>query len=156
MKRIYAFEERCLGCKLCEVYCKTAHSKSRNIIKANKYENIESAIFIEEVIEKKSIVYFALQCRHCKNPKCVKACISGAMYKGEDGIVRNNSEKCVSCLSCVLVCPFGAIKVGKDGQTISKCDLCVNYGTSLCVDHCPNDAIKLIEENDDCFTKGRL
>ena len=38
MKRVYAKEELCLNCRLCEVYCKTAHSQSKDIIKANKYE----------------------------------------------------------------------------------------------------------------------
>jgi carbon-monoxide dehydrogenase iron sulfur subunit len=153
MKKIYAFEEKCLGCKLCEVYCKTTHSKSKNIIKAHKQEKVESAIFIEEIIDRKSIFYFALQCRHCTDPKCVKACISGAMYKDNDGIVKNNKNKCVNCLSCILVCPFGAIKLGKDGKTISKCDLCIDYGKSLCVENCPNNALELIEEH--CYNKGR-
>ena len=38
MKRVYAKEELCLNCRLCEVYCKTAHSKSKDVLKANKYE----------------------------------------------------------------------------------------------------------------------
>jgi len=148
MRKIYAFESKCLGCGLCEVYCKTAHSKSKNIIKANKQENITSAIIIEEVLQPKAISYFALQCRHCENPKCVKACIAGAMYKDEEGIVRNDKNKCVGCLSCILVCPFGAIKKDSDEKTISKCDLCVDYGKSLCVENCPNDAIKFLDENE--------
>ncbi|MDR3274658.1 MAG: 4Fe-4S dicluster domain-containing protein [Endomicrobium sp.] len=148
MKKIYAFESKCLGCGLCEVYCKTAHSKSKDIIKAHKQENITSAIVIEEILQPKAVSYFALQCRHCSSPKCVKACISGAMYKDEKGIVRNDKEKCVSCLSCVLVCPFGAIKKSINGKTVSKCDLCIDYGKSLCIEYCPNEAIKLLNENE--------
>ncbi|GHT49906.1 4Fe-4S ferredoxin [Endomicrobiia bacterium] len=148
MKKIYAFESKCLGCGLCEVYCRTSHSKSKDVIKAHKQEDITSAIVIEEILQSGTVSYFALQCRHCKSPKCVKACISGAMYKDEKGLVRNDKEKCVSCLSCVLVCSFGAIKKSNDGKAISKCDLCIDYGASLCVENCPNDAIKLLDEGD--------
>jgi carbon-monoxide dehydrogenase iron sulfur subunit len=146
MKKIYAFESKCLGCGLCEVHCKTAHSKSKDIIKANKKENITSAIVIEEILQPKAVSYFALQCRHCQKPKCVKACISGAMYKTEDGIVKNNKDKCVACLSCVLICPYGAVRKSKEGKSVSKCDLCIEVGTPQCVLHCPNDAIKLLDE----------
>lgn len=35
MKRVYAREEVCVGCKLCEVYCATAHSEyPLDIVKA--------------------------------------------------------------------------------------------------------------------------
>ncbi|MDR0820822.1 MAG: 4Fe-4S dicluster domain-containing protein [Endomicrobium sp.] len=148
MKKIYAFESECLGCRLCEVYCKTAHSKSKDIIKAHKQENITSAIIIEEILQPKAVSYFALQCRHCASPKCVKACISGAMHKDEKGIVHNDKKRCVSCMSCVLVCPFGAVKKSSDGKAVSKCDLCMDYGKSLCVENCPNNAIKLLNEDE--------
>ncbi|MDR3048807.1 MAG: 4Fe-4S dicluster domain-containing protein [Elusimicrobiota bacterium] len=148
MKKIYAFESKCLGCGLCEVYCRAAHSKSKDIIKAHKRENITSAIVIEEILQPKAVSYFALQCRHCSDPKCIKACISGAMYKDEDGIVRNKKEKCVGCLSCVLVCPFGAVRKSADGKTVAKCDLCIDYGLPACVDNCPNEAIKLLDDKE--------
>jgi carbon-monoxide dehydrogenase iron sulfur subunit len=99
-----------------------SHSKSKDIIKTNRKE-IYIAIVIEEILSPKAKTYFALQCRHCADPKCVKACISGAMYKDQNGIVKNIKEKCVGCLSCVLVCPFGAVKRNKDKERkiISKC-----------------------------------
>ncbi|MDR1195662.1 MAG: 4Fe-4S dicluster domain-containing protein [Endomicrobium sp.] len=148
MKKVYAFESRCLGCGLCEVYCRTAHSKSKDIVKAHKKENITSSIVIEEILQPKAKTYFALQCRHCASPKCVRACIAGAMYKDENGIVRNDKEKCVGCLSCILVCPYGAVKKNKDGKAVSKCDLCINYGSQLCVKNCPNEALKLLTEEE--------
>jgi len=148
MKRVYAFENRCLGCGLCEVYCKTAHSKSKDIVKANKNENITSAIVIEEILQPKAVSYFALQCRHCDDAKCVKACIAGAMYKDENNVVRNIKEKCVGCLSCLLVCPFGAVKKSKEGKSVSKCDLCVDFGEPSCVEHCPNGALKILDDKE--------
>ena len=38
MKKVYAKEELCLNCRLCEVYCKTAHSKTKDVLKANIIE----------------------------------------------------------------------------------------------------------------------
>jgi carbon-monoxide dehydrogenase iron sulfur subunit len=146
MKKVYAFENRCLGCGLCEVYCKTSNSKSKDIIKAHKNENITSAITIEEIITPKAVSYFALQCRHCENPNCVKACISGAMYKNAEGVVEHDEERCVNCLSCVLTCPFGAVKQNVEGKTISKCGLCAQNQTPQCAANCPNDALKILDE----------
>jgi carbon-monoxide dehydrogenase iron sulfur subunit len=117
-------------------------------VKAHKRKNITSAIIVEEVLGPNNISYFALQCRHCKNPKCIKACISGAMYKNDKGIVRNDSEKCVGCLSCILVCPFGVIKKNDDGKSVSKCDLCADFGEPFCVENCPNEAIKFLNEGE--------
>ena len=71
------------------------------------------------------------------------------MYKDENGIVRNIKEKCVGCLSCVLVCPFGAVKKAQDKKVISKCDLCIETGgIPACVQNCPNNALKLIDEDE--------
>jgi carbon-monoxide dehydrogenase iron sulfur subunit len=117
-------------------------------VKTHKRESITSAIVVEEILSSSTISYFALQCRHCENPKCIKACISGAMYKDDNGVVRNNKEKCVGCLSCVLVCPFGAIKKNDDGKTVSKCDLCVDSGEPFCIKNCPNAAIKFLSEDE--------
>ena len=38
MKKVFAREELCINCRLCEVYCKTAHSKSKDVLTANKFE----------------------------------------------------------------------------------------------------------------------
>ena len=32
MKKVFAREELCINCRLCEVYCKTNHSKSKDVI----------------------------------------------------------------------------------------------------------------------------
>ena len=39
MKKVFAREELCVNCHLCEVYCKTAHSASGDVLTANKYED---------------------------------------------------------------------------------------------------------------------
>ena len=146
-KKIIINEEYCMGCRLCEVHCITQHSTSKNILKAYKdeYPRLTSGIVFEE----KGHISFALQCRHCEEPPCVEACLTGAMYLDEDkGYVLHNRDRCVGCWMCIMVCPFGVIKPDLENKVVaSKCDLCVEAEYPACVAHCPNDAIKLVEVN---------
>lgn len=38
MKKVYVKEEVCVGCRLCEVYCITSHSKYKDVLKAFKLQ----------------------------------------------------------------------------------------------------------------------
>lgn len=137
MKRVYVNEEWCLGCHLCEYHCAYANSGKSDMIKALKGVELHSNIRIEEGADG---VNFAVACRHCKDPHCVKACISGALHI-VDGMVAIDSTKCVGCYSCIAACPYGAISPSATGA-MQKCELCVaNGGTPACVSHCPNNAI---------------
>ncbi|MBS7626487.1 4Fe-4S dicluster domain-containing protein [Candidatus Bathyarchaeota archaeon] len=142
MKRIYIKEDMCIGCRLCEVYCLVQHSKSKKIIKAYKGEYPKPIPRI--LVEEKGYLSFALQCRHCEDPPCVEACITGAMYRDPDtGAVLCNDIKCVGCWMCIMVCPFGVIMRRKEGgEVASKCDLCYGEGTPVCVANCPNEALE--------------
>jgi carbon-monoxide dehydrogenase iron sulfur subunit len=139
MKKVYAKEEVCIGCKLCEVYCRTEHSRSKNIIKAHKAEDPRPVARV--LVEETRPVSFAVQCRHCDEPICVESCITGAMMKDESGKVTYNQEKCVGCWTCVLVCPHGAPQRDLDRRKIAKCDLCPGRETPACVEGCPNQAL---------------
>lgn len=141
MKRIIVNEKWCLGCRLCEYNCAFANSNSDNMVKALKDIVINPRIKIEQ----KGDICFAVSCRHCKEPLCVKSCITGALTK-KDGVIRINKEKCVECHTCVLVCPYGAIMPSDEG-VMQKCELCVqnSCGEPLCVKGCPNKAIEYIE-----------
>lgn len=139
MKKVFAREELCLNCRLCEVHCKTAHSESKDIIKANKFEEIQSRVTVYG--DKYASV--AVNCRHCDDPACVKACIAGAMTKDKKtGVVSANPNKCIGCMTCLAVCPFGAIKTG---STAVKCDLCQGEDMPACVKNCPNNALVYLE-----------
>jgi carbon-monoxide dehydrogenase iron sulfur subunit len=140
MKRIYAKEEFCLGCRLCEINCLVKHSRSKKIIKAFKHER--DTIAPRCHVEESGRVSFALQCRHCDDARCIEACITGAMHRDpETGAVICDEERCVGCWSCIMVCPTGAVSRGKQNRIASKCDLCAGEDVPVCVANCPNEAL---------------
>ena len=131
-------EEWCLGCHLCEYNCAFANSGESSMVKALKDKKIFPRIHVED--DGNGITY-AVSCRHCKDPVCVRSCISGALHM-EDGTICIDKNKCVGCLTCVLVCPYGAVVPGPDGAAL-KCELCLKNSTGqpACVLGCPNRAI---------------
>ncbi|MGN0515995.1 4Fe-4S dicluster domain-containing protein [Eubacterium sp.] len=141
MKKVFAREELCVNCRLCEVYCKTAHSKSKDVLKANKYEEPAPISRVTVYGDRDGSV--AVNCRHCDDPACVKACITGAMHKdAKTGIVSVDEDKCIGCMTCLAVCPIGCIKTGTYAV---KCDLCQGEDTPACVKNCPNRALVYLE-----------
>ncbi len=145
MQKIIAKPEVCMGCHLCEIWCKVAHSKSKDIIKAFLHESPPLARI---VVEEKLPLTFAIQCRNCEEPDCVFACISGALRKDpKSGRVVYDEERCVGCYSCVMACPYGVIFMDRPRRKIIKCDLCEGLETPMCVEKCPNQALVYLEED---------
>jgi carbon-monoxide dehydrogenase iron sulfur subunit len=147
MARIRPVPEVCIGCGLCQVWCKVEHSDSKNVYKAFRQSAPETISCVR--LEEAGCKSFALQCRHCDEPLCVYGCITGAMSKDpETGIVSVDKSRCVGCGTCVLMCPNGAVGLDtRDGRVALKCDLCKERGFPSCVEHCPNDAL-ILEDTD--------
>ena len=144
MKRVFVNEEWCLVCRLCEYNCAYANSGLKDMVAALK----DKKIFPRIHVEGEERITFAVSCRHCTDPICVKSCIAGAISK-RDGVVRIDRGKCVGCLTCVLVCPYGALAPGEDG-VMQKCELCLDNscGAPACVTGCPNRAIVYEERSE--------
>lgn len=141
MKRIYVYENRCLGCRLCEWECAFANSGLDAMFKLKgRAGEFTPRITVEG--EANAKINFAVNCRHCDDAICVQSCIAGALSKN-DGVVSIDRNKCVGCYTCVLVCPYGAIMPAPDGKAAQKCALCTDnaVGEPNCVRHCPNQAI---------------
>lgn len=137
MKRVYVNEQWCLGCHLCEYYCAFANSRKDDMVKALKNVDIHPRIQVEDSGD----VHFAVSCRHCEEPLCVKGCITGALTQ-RDGVIQIGKEKCVGCYTCILSCPYGAVVPSEEG-VVQKCELCLtnSAGSPACVAGCPNRAI---------------
>ena len=145
MKKVYVNEERCLGCHLCEYNCAAANSGT-DIIKAFKGENKPIPRI---TVEEGGDINFAVQCRHCAEPVCVKSCITGALSVN-NGVISVDQSRCVGCYTCILVCPYGALATNENG-VMQKCELCLqnSCGAPACVKGCPNNAIVYEERGDE-------
>ena len=145
MKKVIAREALCLDCKLCEVFCRTAHSESKDVVRAHLREDPVPVSRI--TVEGDTHDSVAVNCRHCDDPACVNACITGAMQKDpETGIVFCDESRCIGCMTCLAVCPVGCIKAGR---TAVKCDLCRETVKPARVKNCPNRALVYVEVGDD-------
>ena len=140
MKKVYVREEVCMGCGLCRVHCQTAHSQSRDIIRAFKKESPRPVPRLR--VEKNGTACFSFQCRHCDEPVCVFSCLTGALSRDPvTGLVTVDAERCVGCGTCLLACPNGALTRDADRGVVVKCDLCPGEATPACVANCPNEAL---------------
>jgi len=147
VKQILVEVDKCLGCKSCEIACVVAHSETGDLIGAF----LQNPQPVRRVfVEAGEGFNLPLQCRQCEEPKCVQACMSGAMRKEVSGLVSNDPDKCVGCWMCVMVCPFGAITRDVTNKLAAKCDRCAGLDQPACVRACPTEAIQFLDVDDFC------
>ncbi|GBF10306.1 MAG: 4Fe-4S dicluster domain-containing protein [Tepidibacillus sp.] len=129
---------RCVSCYACRLACQMK----------NELEQDEAFIHF---LEKEEGTYpnvkvniLPIQCQHCEDAPCMKACPTGATYKTEDGIVLVDEGKCIGCKYCVAVCPYNARVEVKRSKTIQKCNFCSSElqkgGEPACVKTCIPEA----------------
>jgi carbon-monoxide dehydrogenase iron sulfur subunit len=137
--KIYCDITKCVGCRSCEIACAVEHSQGKNIFSAIKESPIpKKRVKTQNVADK----IISLHCQHCEDAPCVKACMSGALYKDEKtGATVQNKDKCVGCWMCVMVCPFGAVLRDIESHVAVKCDLCPDRDDYACVLSCPTGAL---------------
>lgn len=154
---IYAGPNKCLGCKSCELACALAHADcdlETAVANQIQVKPRTSVVQVEETV-------VPIQCRHCEDAPCAKACPVGALFQ-EDGLVKLNRENCIGCKVCAMVCPFGSIVMTtetvqkSEGKRTNrakalKCDLCFSIhgniaeGSCACVQSCPTKALSLVD-----------
>ncbi|MEK7474334.1 MAG: 4Fe-4S dicluster domain-containing protein [Candidatus Coatesbacteria bacterium] len=147
-RRVAVREEYCIGCRLCEVACVTRHSRSRDVVAAHKTESPRPGGGVR--FEAAGPVSLAVSCRHCADPLCVEACLTGAMARDPGtGRVVHDPARCVGCWMCVMTCPTGVPRPDPAAHRLAfKCDLCGGDDLPACVAACPNAAAVLVEEDE--------
>jgi len=110
--------------------------------------------------------YMGIQCFHCENAPCIKACPTKATWKEEDGIVVVDYDWCIGCRYCMAACPYWGRRfnwhdpeipkeeintqqhylgnrIRKRGQ-VEKCTFCVQRSREgklpACAEACPTGA----------------
>lgn len=96
---------------------------------------------------------YALVCRRCEDPHCVRACPVNALEQQKDKgalLIRHNML-CLSCHSCSLACPYGVIYPEHVPLLSHNCDFCFDRrdekNEPLCVQTCPYGALRLVRGN---------
>ena len=135
-KRITVSEDKCIGCRICELIC------SFRMTSWTEINPHKSAIRVSSV-EKEGLRSMAVVCRQCEDPSCVRACPTGALRKTEDSGILFNEAACNGCGLCAIACPFNAIWLDGKARVI-KCDMC-GERAPLCIDYCPRGCINLYE-----------
>lgn len=147
MRRVYVKEEVCIGCHLCEVYCRLQHARSADLVKAFKRESPRALPRLR--VEERGVVSLSVRCQHCDDAPCIQACLTGALSRDPvSSLVTVDEERCIGCGTCLLVCPLGVIRLNTEEKKMVKCDLCQGEEIPVCVANCPNEALIYVEVPD--------
>ena len=143
----YLNQNKCTGCKTCQIACKDLHNHPVGINFRRVYEygggtwKQENKTWTQDVFA----YYTSIACNHCEDPACTKVCPTGAMQKHEDGYVIIDQEKCIGCKNCAVACPYGAPQFNEATKRMNKCDGCrdrVKQGMKpACVEACTGRAL---------------
>ncbi len=113
---------KCIGCRKCVQACVEENNQHRG--KEGRDDRIEYIRVLE--MEKGSLdvekanhdydhevpaegkFYMPVQCHHCNDAPCVKACPVEATWQERDGIVVVDYNWCIGCRYCQASCPYWA------------------------------------------------
>ncbi len=142
MKQVYVRPERCMGCRSCEIGCAVQHSKEKTLFSAV----LQSPPPMKRLfVESNDNIRMPVICRHCEEAPCLRACISGCLYRDDKGLVRRKKERCIGCWTCMMVCPFGVVTRDKEKHIAVKCDRCHKLDVPACVNACPTGALIFVD-----------
>jgi len=86
---------------------------SMNLEKSDHYYDGKS-------VPVKGKFYLPIQCQHCEDPPCTKACPTQATWQEKDGAVVIDYNWCIGCHYCVVACPYWARHFNWDDPEIPK------------------------------------
>jgi anaerobic carbon-monoxide dehydrogenase iron sulfur subunit len=145
MKRVWVDKDKCLGCKTCELQCAVERNSVTKTLAGAVQE--EPKPLARVGVFGPTGASFPLQCRHCEDAPCLKACPSGAAQRDpEKGHTFIDQTKCRGCWMCVMSCPFGAVTPCAAFKVAVKCDACAQMEEPACVAACPTGALVYDDE----------
>ncbi len=142
-------QDRCIGCKACEVACKTTWH-----IPSNPQDYRTKVLYIgKSQSDNYKVSWLPILCNQCDNPPCVWVCPTGASYKRkQDGIVLVDFDKCIGCKACMEACPYDARYYNEELSSVDKCTFCLprlEKGLKpACVEACPMQCRNFGDLND--------
>lgn len=146
----YINQSLCTGCKACTVSCKDKNNLKVGLNFRRVY-SYEEGTFIQQptsgMVHNIKSFYFSIACNHCKEPKCIPICPTGAIIKDKkNGVVTIDQDICAGTQLCVKACPYGAPQYNEEIFKTNKCNLCIDLQEQgevpVCVSTCPMRAIE--------------
>lgn len=135
-------EEKCWGCKACEVACKQENRAPDGVRLIRISEDGPC-----QIGGRWHFVFRANRCRHCQEPVCAAACPADAISTRADGVVVLERDTCSGCGACIAACPYDAITFDDAAGIAAKCNLCHHRldngllpacADNVCLGHCIN------------------
>ncbi|RPH39793.1 MAG: 4Fe-4S dicluster domain-containing protein [Desulfobulbaceae bacterium] len=154
-KAILVTPELCIGCRACQVACKSWNQlpgiKTKNNGTYQNPPDLASAAFniiqYSEVPSQENPVrwlFLSKRCMHCDDAGCMNICPTGAIYRTAEGAVATDRDKCIGCKLCVTACPFNVPRYDAENK-MSKCHLCFDRIAAdmqpACTKTCPTGAL---------------
>lgn len=141
----YIEQDRCSGCKACQVACKDKNDLEVSRL-YRKVDELEEGGFGPDGYHDIKVSYLTMACNHCLDPVCVEACPTGAMTKRDgDGVVYIKEDDCIGCKACLSACPYEAPSFNEETSKMGKCDFCMDLldqgKDPICVGSCPLRAL---------------
>jgi Fe-S-cluster-containing dehydrogenase component len=157
MGKVFLFDYAyCNGCYACQIACKDEHCNQSWLPYAAEQPTIgQFWMRINEIergqIPVVSVSYETVFCNHCQDAPCIAAG-GGAVYRRDDGLVIVDPEKAKGNRQIVDSCPLGAIYWNEELELAQKCTGCAHlldngWEVPRCVDACPTEALKYVDEN---------
>lgn len=138
--------ERCTGCHACSVACKVENEVPLGNFRTKVY------YYDEGQFPHVRRSFLPVVCMQCADAPCLKACPTNSIRRGEDGIVRIDTDTCRGHGKCEEACPYGAVYVDPRRNIADKCDFCshrLQVGMQpACVETCPSGALVFGDVND--------
>lgn len=109
--------DKCVACQGCSIACRFENNTP--VVKPNealrgraiRWNDVFPLPLHESGADENdgdgSTLYLTRPCMHCENPPCIKVCPVQATYKDEEGLVRQNYQRCIGCRFCTVACPYG-------------------------------------------------
>jgi formate dehydrogenase iron-sulfur subunit len=158
MKAILIDTTKCIGCRACQVACKSwndlpgkpaAFNQTWSNPRYLDAQNYTRVIFREQNTADGGVKWHFIkrQCNHCLVPACESACPVGALKKLPHGPVVYDDTKCIGCRYCMMACPFQIPKFewGSAVPLIRKCTFCADRQAMnlppACVASCPTGTL---------------
>jgi len=93
---------KCVGCSACTIGCVAENKLPPGVVyrpvvteERGEYPNV-------------TLSFLPRPCMQCDDPPCVPVCPVRATWKGPDGVVVIDYDRCIGCRYCLTACPYGA------------------------------------------------